>query len=118
MEPGRRELRNLLTPSPPCTISEALLSPLSRFADCWMEMRCGCRRSAVYPVKLLIERRGDIQMRQLVRRMRCKQCGERPTEAYLQETDHRAYPIGTDQETFAAPGWALRLVGGPQISAI
>jgi hypothetical protein len=49
---------------------------LSDWAECVIELHClHCRGGSVgYPVRLPIERKGDMTFENLLRRLRCKQC--------------------------------------------
>jgi hypothetical protein len=56
--------------------AEFLAATLSELADYWLGIRCGgCGASVFYPCKLLAKQRGaSIVVRDVLTRLRCKQC--------------------------------------------
>jgi hypothetical protein len=56
---------------------------LSDWPDCVVELQC-CGGSVGLPVRLLIQRRGDITFEALLKRLRCKRCEKsNPAPVYL-----------------------------------
>jgi len=65
---------------------------LSDWPECVIELHClHCRGGSVgYPVRLLMERKGDMTFENLLSRLRCKRCGRpRPAPVYLAAGHHR-----------------------------
>lgn len=93
------------SPPPPCTADEALPLLLSKWESCFLGVYCSCGRSCIYPIKLLVSRRGDTVLEQAVSRMRCKTCRKHPIAIYLQETHFRK-DVGAYR-----PGWSIDLLG-------
>jgi hypothetical protein len=59
---------------------------LSDWPECVIELHCQhCRGGSVgYPVRLLMQRRGDMTFENLLRRLRCKRCqAVKPAPVYL-----------------------------------
>jgi hypothetical protein len=79
---------------------------LSDWPDCQFELHC-CRGMTLYPVRLMIEQRGDVSFAELLPRLRCKKCRRPPAPVYLC-AGHREYNSG------APPDWAIELVPVPQ----
>ncbi len=80
---------------------------LSDWPRCSIELHC-CKGTTVYPVKLLMERCGDITFDRLLARLRCQKCRRfRPAPVYLC-AGHRAFIGG------AAADWAIELVPPPK----
>jgi hypothetical protein len=75
---------------------------LSDSPDCRLEMHC-CKGISVYPVKLLIQKRGNLEFRLVVDRLKCPACGKKPAPVYLC-AGHREHNGG------ATPAWAIELV--------
>ena len=78
---------------------------LSDYPDCTLEIRCACGRSSYPPIRMLVLERGDDTFRRFVAALRCKQCGARPTEAYLVAGFHRRCQGGPESND-----WAVALV--------
>lgn len=98
------ELGEYQGPSPVASVEDALASPLSRFAECWLYLACTCEgRSVLFPVKLLMRERRVTTLAGVVRHLRCRHCRQRPTTVYLQEDRSRTENSG------APPGWSLPL---------
>jgi hypothetical protein len=75
---------------------------LSDWPSCALEITC-CKGISVYPVKLLIAKRGDLMFRDVLARLRCPACGAKPAPVYLC-AGHREYAGGTPAD------WAIELV--------
>lgn len=89
----------------PVSSSAALEMRLEQLAACWLELRC-CRGVILYPVTLLLEQRSRNArrpLREVVGRLRCKQCQGRPASVYLNETTSREHRHGP-------AGWSIELV--------
>ena len=57
---------------------------LSDWPACWLEVRCPCSpRTAMLPVRLLIERHGDRLFRRVLDGRRCSACKGPPAPVYL-----------------------------------
>ena len=82
---------------------------LSDWPDCTLELRCDpCGgRSTHPPVKLLRREMGDMTFKDVLRRLRCRDCRRKPTRAYLVAGLHRT-STGEPE-----PDWAIELVGPP-----
>ena len=77
---------------------------LSDWPHCIVELRC-CGGSVNYPVRLLVERMGDMTFEALVKRLRCKRCGKtKPAPVYLNAGRHRTACGGPE------PDWSVELV--------
>jgi hypothetical protein len=77
-----------------------------------IELHClHCRGGSVgYPVRLLIERHGDMTFEKLLRSLRCKRCrAVKPAPVYLVAGHHRTPTRGRD------PDWAIELVPPPEV---
>lgn len=83
--------------APPITVvllpfspqSAGMLPPLDTLAAWpghWLVVACPCGRRAHLPTKLLARRHGpEMPLPRLVARLRCHQCGARPTSAELRD---------------------------------
>jgi hypothetical protein len=83
---------------------------LSDWPECQLELHC-CRGMTLYPVRLMIEQRGDVSFGELLPRLRCKKCRRPPAPVYLC-AGHREHNHG------APPDWAIELVPVPQPAKI
>ena len=86
---------------------------LSDWPECWLHVHChGPRcngRSATPAVKLLRARcPGDPPFSEVVARLRCEMCGQRPAPVFLCASPHRTALGGP------APGWTVELVPPPR----
>ena len=80
---------------------------LSDWPSCVVELYCPrCRGGSVgSPVRLLIERHGDMTFENLLRRLRCKRCrAVKPAPVYIVAGHHRTASYGPD------PDWSIELV--------
>ncbi len=79
---------------------------LSEWLDFYLEMGCAkCNgRSVVFPMKLLIEQHGNTTFGELLRKLKCKECGGQPSEVYLCESQKRTAGHGGPDAA-----WALEL---------
>jgi hypothetical protein len=78
-----------------------------------IELHClHCRGGSVgYPVRLLVERQGDMTFENLLRRLRCKRCrGVKPAPVYLVAGHHRTARGGPDAD------WSIELVPPPEVT--
>ncbi len=80
---------------------------LSEWADCFLEICCGCGGSCHAPVKLLLGELGNITFKSYLSRLRCKKCKGLPGPVYLCAGHHRTFCGG------GAPDWALEVVASP-----
>jgi hypothetical protein len=83
---------------------------LSDWPECVIELHCPhCRGVSVgYPVRMLIERHGDMTFENLLRRLRCKRCHRvKPAPIYLVAGHHRTACGGPDAD------WSVELVPPP-----
>jgi hypothetical protein len=83
---------------------------LSDWPECTVEMHClHCRGGSVaYPVRLLMQRQGDMTFENLLRRLRCKRCGGAPAPVYLVAGHHRTARSGPTAD------WAVELTPAPE----
>ena len=81
---------------------------LSDWPGCILELHC-CKGTTRYPVRLLASRHGDCTFAQVLGRLRCGQCHNKPAPVYLC-AGHREHAGG------APPDWAIELVAVPQTS--
>ena len=58
----------------------------------------------MYPVKLLLQERGDVTFDTLLTRMKCAASGSKPGPVYLCASQHRELLAGPH------PDWAVQLV--------
>lgn len=81
---------------------------LSDWPDCTIEVRCPCsERVAVFPVRLLINQRGDRTISAVVQSFRCTKCKGKPAPIYLVAGQTRTFNYDPP------PDWALELVPPP-----
>ena len=98
-----RRRSSLTTPEPPTLRARAhgnVTIPV-------IELHClHCRGGSVaIPVRLLMQRNGDMTFENLLRRLRCKRCqAVKPAPIYLVAGHHRTACGGPD------PDWAIELV--------
>jgi hypothetical protein len=85
----------------------------SDWPECGIELHClHCRGGSVgYPVRLLMQRRGDMTFDEnLLRRLRCKRCGGvKPAPVYPVAGHHRTARGGPGAD------WSLELVPPPEV---
>ena len=86
---------------------------LSDWPDCHLELRCeGCRGRVTVPsVKLLLGQLGDVTFDDLVPRLRCQHCRNKPASIYLCASQHRTFLGGP------RPDWAVELVPPPRAAS-
>jgi len=78
---------------------------LSDWPDCQLELHC-CKGTSVYPIKLLIAKRGDLVFRDVLARLKCPACGKKPAPMFLCS--------GARLHSGGAPAdWAIELVPEP-----
>jgi hypothetical protein len=85
---------------------------LSDWPECVIELHClHCRGGSVgYPVRLLIQRQGDMTFENLLRRLRCKRChAVKPAPVYLVAGHHRTARGGPDAD------WSIELAPPPDV---
>jgi hypothetical protein len=85
---------------------------LSDWPECVIELHClHCLGGSVgYPVRLLIQRQGDMTFENLLRRLRCKRChAVKPAPVYLVAGHHRTARGGPDAD------WSLELAPPPDV---
>jgi hypothetical protein len=80
---------------------------LSDWPECHLELQCAtCSgRSAIYPMKLFIKLHGNAKFSDLLQKLLCKQCGNRPSAVYLCASPQRQGGHGGPR-----PDWAIQLV--------
>jgi hypothetical protein len=84
---------------------------LSDWQNCVAELQC-CGGSAGLPVRLLIQRRGDITFEAMLKRLRCKRCGKgNPAPVYLVAGHHRTARYGPTGGLGGGVGAAAEGVG-------
>jgi hypothetical protein len=77
---------------------------LSDWPEWVIELHC-CGGSVGYPVRLLIQRKGDLTFENVLKRLRCKRCGSlKSAPVYLVAGHHRTACRGPDAD------WAVELV--------
>ena len=83
--------------TPPFSRAALLASPLQALTGMWLRVNCPptCTKIVYMPFKLLVSRapaRGDIRLEQLLGKLRCSVCGQRPASARVldqaSEGDH------------------------------
>lgn len=79
---------------------------LSEWADFFLEMRCDkCHgRSVVSAIPRLIQRYGNSTFRELLSKLKCRECGNHPSGIWLCASQHRQARQGG-----GAPDWSLEL---------
>ena len=77
---------------------------LSDWPACTLEIGCACKRSVTYPVKLLLERFGDVSFKKVTAALRCQSCSGSPAPVYLCAGSVRTSMNGP------SPDWAVELV--------
>ena len=88
----------------PTSLEEALDTPLSSIAGCWIELHCPCNQNtSFYPVQLLLSERGDQCLRSLLPLFQCPRCGGSPSPVYLGQTT-RSFAHGEPL------GWWIELI--------
>jgi hypothetical protein len=78
--------------------------------ECVIELHClRCRGGTVLsPVRLVINRKGDMTFENLLRRLRCERCqAANPAPVYLVAGHHRTASGGPD------PDWSIELAPAP-----
>lgn len=78
---------------------------MSDWPECSLEISC-CKGTSIYPVKLLVAKRGDLQFHQVLARLKCPACGKKPGPIYLC-AGAREHSGG------AAADWSIELVPKP-----
>jgi len=78
---------------------------LSDWPRCVLEISC-CKGISVYPVKLLMAKRGDLTFRDVLARLKCPACGGKPAPVYL-SAGHRQHSGGSPAD------WAIELIPTP-----
>jgi hypothetical protein len=79
---------------------------LSDWPKCQLELHC-CRGTTLLPVRLLMQRCGDVSFEEVLTRLRCQKCKSPPSPVYLC-AGHREHNSG------APPDWAIELVPVPR----
>jgi hypothetical protein len=92
------------------TREEFLAAPLGELAACWLDLRCDperCTKVVCAPLRLLASKHGNRRrLGELVARLRCAQCGERPVRVCITDS-----PIGEGGHHIAPTAqWAVELV--------
>ena len=74
-------------PKPPFPAELPMGEPISQLSAWWLDITCTCNRGRVlYPLRLLSARIGwTVTLEQAVARLRCPECGQRPTQVSLVE---------------------------------
>ena len=80
---------------------------LSDWLECYVDAQCKpCnRRVAIFPMKLLISKYGNMQFSALLKKLRCQTCGQRPAPVYLCASPHRSGGHGGPE-----PDWAIEII--------
>ena len=82
---------------------------LSDWPECVIELHC-CAGMVGYPVRLLMQRCGNITFENLLKRLRCKRCRRfKPAPVYLVAGHHRSARNGPDAD------WSVELVPPPRV---
>jgi len=76
---------------------------LPEWPACVVELHC-CGGSVGLPVRLLMQRKGDITFETLLKRLRCKRCGKSKPAPVLVAGHHRTARYGPTAD------WAVELV--------
>jgi hypothetical protein len=88
-----------MPPRPPLPLS----ARVSELAGCWLELRC-CKGTTFYPLRMLAEAgRGNVELGDVLPRLRCRVCGDEPATVALVETAASSGPGGERQ------GWRVEL---------
>lgn len=62
------------------------IDTLAAWPGHWLAVGCACGRRAYLPTKMLARQHGpEAKLAELVARLRCQQCGSRPTIAELRD---------------------------------
>lgn len=91
-------------PVPPIDRSLALACRIHTFRNRWLEVRC-CRGTTYVPLRLVGASHPGLALADLVVRLRCRICGDKPHSVALIENPAGNSPGGPP------PGWRLPLLG-------
>ena len=68
---------------------------LSDWPHCCVEINCACTgRCSIPPIRMIMKNYGDLTFRELLAKLRCEKCGQRPAPVYLVAGHHRKYAFG------------------------
>lgn len=71
----------------------------------WLEVHCtACGRTTLPPIRMLVRERGDMLLRDLIRRLKC-QCGGRVATAYMSESGYREPILGPGPAKWSVQVW-------------
>ena len=99
-----------VTGAAPKTRDEFLAATLGELAPYWLDLRCAaarCTKVVCTPLKLMARRVGAWRvLRDVIARLKCEQCGERPARVTITET-----PIAAGGQHIAPTSqWSVVLV--------
>jgi hypothetical protein len=78
--------------------------PINRMSNWWLRLTCECGDSHHRPLRLMSAELGwRLTLRQILPRLKCRTCGDRPSQVHLLDT-----PAG-DTGRFGAKSQSLRL---------
>jgi hypothetical protein len=86
-----------------------LAAPLRELLAYWLELRCDparCTKVVCAPLRMLAAKRGgQLRLQDVIARLRCEQCGERPVNASITDS-----PIGAGGHHIAEGAkWSVTL---------
>jgi hypothetical protein len=85
-------------------------SPLRELGAYWLELRCDpdrCTKIAIVPLRMLAVQRGaERGLQDVLARMRCSSCGERPALARITDSPIKVAP----HETGQGAKWSVTLL--------
>jgi len=99
-----------VTAAAPKTRDEFLAAPLAELVAYWLDLRCDatrCTKVVCAPLRLLAEKHGRRRrLDELIARLRCAQCGERPVRVCITDS-----PISAGGQHIAPTAlWSVTLV--------
>ena len=100
-----------VTAAAPMTRDEFLAAPLGELVPYWLDLRCDpqrCTKVVCAPLRLMASKHGGrCSLGELVARLRCAQCGERPVRVCITDS-----PIGEGGHHIASTAqWSVALMG-------
>ena len=93
----------------PRTREGFLAASLGELDGYWLELRCDparCTKASIVPLRMLAVQRGrQLLLEQMIARMRCSSCGERPALARITDSPIKVAP----HETAQGARWSVTL---------
>ena len=72
--------------------------------NCWLELRCICPNTSMYPLKLMAKRHGNLTFSKVLEKVVCSKCRRRPYIVHLCASPHRVHGSGGPE-----PDWSIPL---------